>query len=61
MRVPACLADLNRDLAVDGADLSVTLVFWRPGNGEDCGADLDRTGIVNGADLTISPVSWSDC
>ena len=61
MRVPAGLADLNRELAVDGTDLSVTLVFWGPRNGEDCGADLDQTGIVDGADLTIAPVSWGDC
>lgn len=58
---PDCPADLNGDLMVDGADLSVILGFWGDCIVDDCHADLDGNGSVDGADLTIALGSWGGC
>lgn len=49
-----CIADLNNDGVVDGADLANLLGFW----GLSGEADLNKDGTVNGADLAILLGSW---
>ena len=54
-----CLGDLDGDLFVGGADLTILLAAWGT---ENPVADLDGDGIVFGADLTILLGNWaSDC
>jgi hypothetical protein len=54
-----CVADLNGDGAVNGADLAQLLGAWGPCTG--CGADLTRDGQVAGDDLAIILSSWGAC
>jgi hypothetical protein len=51
-----CLADLNDDLVVDGADLGILLGAW----GEALG-DLNGDGTTDGADLGLLLGQWGDC
>ncbi len=58
--VPACAPDLNRDGAVDGADLGTLLAAWGPASA-GAAADLDRDGTVSGSDLGLLLASWGPC
>ena len=53
-----CIADLNGDLIVDGADLGILLGAWTP---NDLIADLNGDLIVDGADLGIMLGQWGPC
>ena len=53
-----CLADINGDLIVDGADLTTLLGLWGTSNPV---GDLDGNGQVDGADLTILLGLWGAC
>ena len=57
--VPDCVADLDGNGLVDGADIARLLGNW--GVQGDAAADLDNNGIVNGADLGILIASWGPC
>jgi hypothetical protein len=52
----ACAADLTRDGAVDGVDLSALLAAWGSG-----AADLTGDGTVDGVDLTVMLAAWGSC
>jgi len=52
---PANPADINRDGAVDGADLTILLGAW---GSTDAAADIDCDGIVGGSDLTLLLGAW---
>ena len=52
------LADSNADGAVDGADLSVVLKDWGPGDGS---SDLNNDGVIDGLDLSLLLNSWGPC
>jgi len=62
-----CVADLNGDRLVDGADLGILLNAWGPcPNGDPgCPGDLDAdgsvSGSVDGADLGILLAAWGAC
>ena len=51
---PVCLADLNLDLVIDGADLAELLGGW----GGSGSTDLDDSGETNGADLALLLAEW---
>jgi YD repeat-containing protein len=53
-----CIADLNSDGAVNGADLGLLLGAWGPGPSI---ADLNSDGSVNGADLGLLLGAWGPC
>lgn len=53
-----CLADINSDEVVDGADLGLLLGAWATNN--QC-ADLNADGTVNGSDLGILLGEWGPC
>jgi hypothetical protein len=57
---PACLADLNNDGIVNGADISIMLGFWGL-NGKPVDADINGDGLVDGADLAMLLSSWGKC
>ncbi|MDZ4755585.1 MAG: hypothetical protein SGJ11_13945 [Phycisphaerae bacterium] len=52
-----CLADLNADGQVSGADLAILLGAWSSGGP----ADLDGSGTVNAADLAVLLGAWGAC
>ena len=56
-----CLADLNGDGVVAGADMSLLLGGWSP-PGQPCTGccvgDIDGNGVVNAADLTLLLGAW---
>ncbi len=54
---PVCLADLNDDGTVDGADLGELLAAW----GSAGPGDLDGSGTVDGADLGELLSLWGPC
>ena len=56
---PACVADLDGDGAVTGADLGILLGQW--GCAGTCSADLDGDGWVGGPDLGILVSQWGEC
>jgi formylglycine-generating enzyme required for sulfatase activity len=63
-----CVADLNRDGLVDGADLGILLNDWGqysngnlPCTGADLNADGSVSGSVDGADLGILLAAWGNC
>jgi hypothetical protein len=56
---PSCPADIDRNGAIDGADLTALLQSWGPCS--NCAADIDRSGAVDGADLTALLQSWGGC
>jgi formylglycine-generating enzyme required for sulfatase activity len=62
-----CVADLNGDRIVDGADLGVLLNAWGtcPNGNPGCTGDLDSdgsvSGSVDGADLGILLAAWGNC
>ena len=54
-----CTGDLDGDLIVGGADLTILLAAW---GSKDPVADLDGDGFVSGPDLTILLGRWgADC
>ena len=53
-----CIADLNDNGTVDGADLTFLLGAWAE---TDSAADLDGSGLVDGADLTVLLGAWGSC
>ena len=53
---PACPADVNGDLYVDGADMSVVLSGWGSSSG-----DISGDGSTDGVDLAILLSSWGAC
>ena len=58
---PPCVADLNGDGSVSGADLTILLSHWGPCNVFDCVGDLNGDTNVDGADLTIVLSAWGSC
>jgi hypothetical protein len=58
---PGCVADLNGDESVDGADLGLLLGAWDSvGDGTGLG-DLDCSGLVDGGDLGQLLSMWGEC
>jgi CxxC motif-containing protein (DUF1111 family) len=53
-----CVADLNGDSVVNGADLGILLTYWGQ---SDIPADLNGDGDVNGADLGALLAGWGAC
>ena len=56
--VSDCFGDLDKNLIVDGGDLTELLSAWGSGNPR---ADLDRNGVVDGADLNQLLAAWGPC
>lgn len=54
-----CIADINGDGTVNGADLGLLLGAW--GLAGDQRADLNCDGTVNGADLGLLLGGWGSC
>lgn len=52
-----CVADINGDRIVDGADLTLMLSQW----GGSGSADLDQDGAIGGADLALMLGDWGGC
>lgn len=52
-----CVADINNDNTVDGADLAAMLAAWGLAGVNDLNAD----GVVDGADLADLLASWGPC
>jgi len=57
---PACIADLDDDGVVGGADIAVLLGYWGL-SGKNVVGDLTGDGTVNGADLSVLLGSWGPC
>ena len=55
-----CLADINRDGIVNGADISSVLSFWGPDPALPA-ADISGDGVVDGHDLASLLGSWGPC
>ncbi|MGA0172409.1 MAG: hypothetical protein ACO3NL_02035 [Phycisphaerales bacterium] len=55
--VAPCLADLNGDGVVNGADLGLLLANW----GKPGATDLDGNGTTDGADQAILMGAWGPC
>jgi len=55
-----CIADVNEDGVVNGADISVLLGYWGL-SGKNVVGDLTGDGTVNGADLSVLLGSWGPC
>ncbi|MCE2880954.1 MAG: hypothetical protein LW636_01150 [Planctomycetaceae bacterium] len=53
----SCIADINGDGVVSGADLSILLTRW----GLSGTGDLDGNGVVDSADLAMLLSSWGSC
>lgn len=53
-----CVADLDRNGTVDGADLALLLGAFGQAN---AAADLDQSGTVEGADLGLLLAAWGPC
>ena len=56
-----CLADLDGDGVVGGADLGQMLLAWGAVKGGAVPADLDGNGVVDGADLGQMLSAWGAC
>jgi uncharacterized protein (TIGR02145 family) len=54
-----CVADLNGDRYVGGADLGMLLSMW--GATTPTKADINDDGIVNGSDLGFLQAAWGAC
>ena len=55
-----CIADINGDHAVTGADLGLIFVYWGPASSFP-GADLNADGAINGADISVLLANWGPC
>jgi hypothetical protein len=53
-----CVADLDRNGTVDGADLALLLAAFGQASAT---ADLDQSGTVEGADLGLLLAAWGPC
>ena len=53
-----CLADLNQDGIVDGADMGIFLTAWGT---DDPLADFNGDGLVDGEDFGQLLVDWGSC
>ena len=53
----SCVADLNGDNTVNGADLGKLLGDW----GQATASDIDNSGVVDGADLGVLLGDWGPC
>ena len=51
--------DLNQDGAVDVADLSIMLFYWREQNPKNQCVDLNADGVVDMADLSLLMYAWT--
>jgi formylglycine-generating enzyme required for sulfatase activity len=66
LRLPAhaesaqCVADLNGDRKVSGADIGILLGEWGTAGGTTR-ADIDGNGTVSGSDLGAMLGAWGDC
>ncbi len=56
----SCIADLNGDGLVGGADLGLFLTDWGP-CGSGCAADFDGSGVVDGVDMGLLLAGWGPC
>jgi hypothetical protein len=57
-----CVADINRNGWIDGADLAIVLTAWgTDGQQGTVDADLDGSGLVDGAELGLVLSSWGPC
>lgn len=56
----SCIADLNTDSVVNGADLGVLLGQWGPATAGTV-SDINHDGFVNGADLGLLLGQWGAC
>lgn len=54
-----CIADLNHDGLVNGADIGLLIASWGPCVG--CQADLTGDNMVNGADVGLFLSMWGPC
>jgi hypothetical protein len=57
--IPDCIADLNGDDVVNGADVALVLGAWGTRGFSD--ADLDFDGFVDGSDLALLLGAWGAC
>jgi len=57
-KLSICVADLDGDNTVGGADLAALLADWGPGGAP---SDLNSDGTVDGADLAALLASWGAC
>ena len=55
-----CIADLNGDARVDGADFGLLLSAFGPCP-RACPADLNESGNVDGSDIGLMLALWGDC
>ena len=55
--IAPCVADLNGDGVVNGADLGILLANW----GKPGATDLDGNGTTDGADQAILMGAWGPC
>ena len=55
---PTCVADLDGNCEVDGADLSIVLGSWAQSG---VPADVNGDGLVDGADLSTILGNWGVC
>lgn len=55
-----CIADLNGDGQVDGADFGLLLSAFGPCS-RACPADLNESGAVDGADIGLLLALWGEC
>ena len=56
---PCCIADINHDGKVSGADLGQLLLNW--GVSGTKAFDLNSDGVVDGGDLSIIVNAWGPC
>jgi len=56
-----CVADLNNDREVNGADVAILLGAWGPCPGTPCPGDLNLDNEVNGGDLASLLGAWGPC
>ena len=60
--VAPCIADLNDDGEVNGADLGLLISGWGPCQPTGpCMGDITGNGVVDGADLGILIAGWGAC
>jgi hypothetical protein len=59
-RANLCLADVDGDGEVSGADISIMLLSFGP-CGSPCPEDVDGDGFVTSADLAMTFVQWGAC
>ena len=58
---PGCLADLNLDGLVNGADMAIVLAGWGTPAASTGGGDLTGDGMIGGDDLGVVLAAWGAC